>query len=58
MGEEANHERYKAIRAGHRGALTRLTKEIDDVMAVETISDENYHKLDVMYQRLELKAKV
>ena len=49
MGEEANRERYKAIRAGHRGALTRLTKEIDDVMTVETMSDEHYHKLDVMY---------
>ena len=58
MGEEANRECYKAIRAGHRGALTRLNKEIDDVMAVETMSDKNYHKLDVMYQQLELKAKV
>ena len=58
MGEEANRECYKAIRAGHRGALTRLTKEIDDVMTVETMSDEHYHKLDVMYRQLESKAKV
>ena len=58
MGEEANRERYKAIRAGHRGTLTRLTKEIDDIMAMEKLSDEHYHKLEVMYRQLELKAKV
>ena len=58
MGEETNHEHYKAIWAGHRGALMRLTKEIDDVMAVEALRDEHYHKLDVMYWQLESKAKV
>ena len=58
MADEANRERYKAIRAGHRGALTRLTKEIDEVMAVEVLSSEHYHKLDVMYRQLESKAKV
>ena len=48
----------RQFRAGHRGALTRLTKEIDDVMAVETMSNEHYHKLDVMYRQLESKVKV
>lgn len=51
MSEEANRECYKAIRAGHRGALTRLTKNIDEVMVVETLSDEHHHRLDVMYQQ-------
>ena len=58
MVEEANRECYKAIQAGHRGALTRFTKKIDKVMAVEKLSDEHYHKLDMMYRQLESKAKV
>ena len=58
MAEEANRERYKAIRAGHRGALTRLTKEIDEVMAMEMLNNEHHHKLDVMYRQLESKAKL
>ena len=58
MGEEANREHYKAIRAEHRGALMKITKEIDDVMAVEALSDKHYHKLNVMYWQLESKAKV
>ena len=41
MGEEANREHYKAIRAVHRGALMKITKEIDDVMAVEALSDKH-----------------
>ena len=58
MAEEANHEHYKVIQSRHRGALMRLTKEIDKVMAVEMLNNEHHHKLDVMYQHLESKAKV
>ena len=58
MAEEANRACYKVIRAGHRGALTRLMKEIDKVMAVEMLNYEHHDKLDVMYQQLESKAKV
>ena len=60
MSEETNRERYKAIRAGHRGVLTRLIREIDEVMGVETLGDEHHHKLDVMYRhdQLESKAKI
>ena len=58
MSEETNRERYKAIRAGHRGVLMRLTREIDEVMGVETLGDKHHHKLDVMYRQLESKAKI
>ena len=53
MGEEANCERCKARWAGHRGALTRLTRERDKVRAVEMLNNEHYHKLDVMYRQME-----
>ncbi|XP_065886111.1 uncharacterized protein [Dysidea avara] len=58
MTEEANHNRYKAYRAGHRGALTRLTKEIDEVLASKTLNEEHRHKLNIVHQQLEVKAKV
>ena len=55
MSEECN--RYKAIRAGHRGALTRLAKEIDEVMTVGMMSEEHYHKLNILRHQLEAKDK-
>ena len=58
MIEEANYDRYKAIRAGHRGTLMRLTKEIDDVLIVEMLNDEHHQKLKVIHRQLEAKAKV
>ena len=58
MTEEANHNRYKAYRAGHRGALTRLTKEIDEVLESKTLNEEHRHKLNIVHQQLEVKAKV
>ena len=58
MAEEVNCECYKAIWAGHQGALTRLTKEIDEVMAVEMLNNEHHHKLDMIYRQLESNARV
>ena len=58
MTKEANHDCYKAIRAGHRGALTRLTKEIDKVLASETLNEDHRHKLNIVHRQLEAKAKV
>ena len=58
MAEEVNCECYKAIWAGHQGALTRFTKEIDEVMAVEMLNNKHHHKLDEMYWQLESNARV
>lgn len=38
--------------------MTRLTKEIDEVMAVEMLNNEHHHKLDMIYRQLESNARV
>ena len=53
-----DYDRYKAIRARYRGALTRLTKEIDEVMFVEMLNEEHYHKLNIMHHQLEAKELI
>jgi len=58
MGEEGNYDHYKAIRARYRGALMRLTKEIDNVLAAEMLNNGQHHKLNVAHQQLGAKAKV
>ena len=30
-------DRLKAVRGGHRGVLTKLAKEVDDLLADETV---------------------
>jgi len=56
MSEE--YDRYKAIRARHRGALMRFAKEIDKVMTVEIMNEEYYHKLNILHRQLEAKDKI
>ena len=47
-------ERLRAIRGGHRGVVTRLTKQIDELLAVELVG-ESVSKLNVLLQQLNNK---
>ena len=53
-----DYDCYKAVRAGHRGALTRFMKEINEVMSVEVLNEEDYQKLNTMHRQLETKDKM
>ena len=47
-------ERLRAIQGEHRGGVTRLTKQIDDLLAVELVG-ESIAKLSVLLQQLNNK---
>ena len=47
-------ERLRAIRGGHRGVVTCLTKQIDELLAVELVG-ECISKLNVLLQQLNNK---
>jgi len=47
-------ERLRAIHGGHRGVVTRLTKQIDELLAVELVG-ECVSKLNVLLQKLNNK---
>ena len=47
-------ERLRAIRGGHRGVVTRLTKQIDELLAAELVG-ECVSKLNVLLQQLNNK---
>ena len=51
-------DRLKAVRGGHRGVLTKLAKEVDDLLADETLSNEAAARLNVVREQLEGKMKV
>ena len=51
-------ERLKAVRGGHQGVLTKLAKEVDDLLADETLSNEAAARLNVVCEQLEGKMKV
>ena len=47
-------ERLRAVRGGHWGGVMRLTKQIDDLLAVELVG-ESIAKLSVLLQQLNNK---
>jgi len=47
-------ERLRAIRGGHRGVVTRLTKQLDELLAAELVG-ECVSKLNVLLQQLNNK---
>ena len=51
-------KRLKAVRGGHQGVLMKLAKEVDDLVADETLSDEATARLNVVCKQLEGKMKV
>ena len=46
------------MRGGHRRVLTKLAKEVDDLLADETLSNDSAARLNVICEQLEGKMKV
>jgi hypothetical protein len=44
-------ERLKAIRAGHRGVVTKAIKECDEILGTTPISEENVSRLEILDQQ-------
>ena len=51
-------DRLKAVRGSHQEALTKLMKEVDDLLADETLSNEAAAHLNVVCEQLEGNMKV
>ena len=55
----SDDERLRAIRGGHRGVVTKLIKEVDELLATgETFTAEQRTLLQVKQQQLDSKLKV
>ena len=52
---KAKLERLKAIRAGHRGVVTKAIKECDEILGTTPISEENVSRLEILDQQLRSK---
>ena len=50
-------DRLKAVRAGHRGVITKLTRELDEALT-GTVSGEMVGRLNVIYEQLQNKLNV
>ena len=48
-------DRLKAVRGGHRGVLTKLAKEVDDLLVDEPLSNKAAARLNVVREQLEEK---
>ena len=51
-------ERLKAVRRGHRGVLTKLTREIEEILSNSELNSEATSRLLVIHEQLEGKRKV
>ena len=52
-------ERVRSIRGGHRGVVTKVIKEVNDLLLTEEPLDaERISRLNVKLQQLEAKLKV
>ena len=50
-------ERLKAVRAGHRGVITKLTRELDEALT-GSATGEKVGRLNVIYEQLQNKLSV
>ena len=48
----------KAVRGGHRGVLTKLVKEVDELLEVTPLSSEAATRLNIVHEQLEGKMMV
>jgi len=46
-------DRQKAVRAGHRGVITKLTREVDEALTGDAASGEKVGGLNVIYEQLQ-----
>jgi len=44
-------DRLKAVRAGHRGVITKLTRELDEALTSGTATEEKIGRLNVIYEQ-------
>ena len=52
-------EQMRSIRGGHRGVVTKIVKEVDDLLSAEgPMNAERVSRLNVKLQQLEVKLKV
>ena len=61
MDEEArrtNNEQLRAVCGGHRGVITKLIKETDEILATTPLTTEGRSRLDVIHKQLGLKAEL
>jgi len=54
----AKLERVRAIRRGNRGVITKLTKEVDDLLSKSELDAEAKARLRVIFEQLEGKSKL
>ena len=54
----AKLERVRAIRRGNRGVITKLTKEVDDLLSKSELDTEATARLRVIFEQLEGKSKL
>jgi len=50
-------EGYESLRLGHRGVVTKLTKEVDTMLTGEPLTSEQISRLKIVYDQLENKNK-
>ena len=48
----------RAIHGGHRGVVTKLMEEIDEILSQEMLTEDHYIKLSVIDRQLEGKSSV
>ena len=55
---KTRRDRSKAIRRAHRGVITKLTKEIDELLSAMTILEDMQARLRVIFRQLEAKQSI
>ena len=55
---KARCNQSKAIRRAHHDVITKLTKEIDELLSATTISEDMQTRLRIIFQQLEAKQSI
>ena len=51
-------EKLKAVRAAHRGVITKLTREVDEALSSTTPVGDKVGRLSVIFEQLQNKLTV
>ncbi len=57
MSVSESLQRLRAIRRGHRSAVTRATNEINTILSTSSLSNESLTRLNILKQHLDAKQK-
>ena len=52
------YERPRLVRGGHRGVVTKLTKEVDTLLEGGSPTSEHIARLNIVYEQLENKMQL